>query len=87
MIELTPEQKQFIDAQVATGSFKDSTEVVQAGIDLLREAAELRKAAEQRESGETVDDIRQGHLDIEAGKGQVVEEAFADVRKKLGLPA
>ena len=81
MIELTPEQKQFVEAQVATGSFKDSTEVVQAGIDLLR------KAAAQRECGEAVDDIRKGHLDIEAGKGQTIEEAFADVRKKLGLPA
>ncbi|MFV2067986.1 MAG: hypothetical protein ACC645_13515 [Pirellulales bacterium] len=39
----------------------------------------------KRELEETADAIRQGISDIEAGKGKPVAQAFADVRKKLGL--
>jgi len=37
-----------------------------------------------RELRETLDDIRQGEADIEAGRGKPVAEAFADIRKRLG---
>jgi antitoxin ParD1/3/4 len=56
MIELTPQQQQFVDAQVATGAFKEPSEVVRAAIDLLQqrqgEYEQLRTAIEQVERGD-----------------------------------
>jgi len=79
MIELTPEQNQFVETLVAAGSFKDSSEVVQAGIELLR------KASERREYDATVKEIQKALPDIEAGQGRSVEEADAAIREKLGF--
>ena len=78
MLELTPQQQQFVDAQVAAGNFSEPAEVVQAGLDLLRRGA-------QREYDETVQDIRQGLKDYEAGKSQPLAEAMEDIRSELGL--
>jgi putative addiction module CopG family antidote len=56
MLELTPQQLQFIDAQVASGMFREPTEVVGAALALLnerqREYAQLGSAIEQVERGE-----------------------------------
>jgi putative addiction module CopG family antidote len=63
MIELTPQQQQFIDAQVSSGVFKRPAEVVGAALDLLlqrqREYDQLQTAIAQVERGEY------GPLDIE----------------------
>lgn len=79
MIELTPEQKQFVDAQMATGAFKDPSEVVQAGFELLR------KATERREYDETVQEIQAAIPDMEANRGRTIEQADAAIREKLGF--
>jgi len=79
MIELTPEQNQFVETLVATGNFRDSSEVVQAGIELLR------KASEQREYDATVKEIQKALPDIEAGQGRTVEEVDAAIRENLGF--
>ena len=56
MIELTPQQQQFVDAQVATGVFGEPNEVVAAALDLLQqrqgEYVQLRTAIAQVERGE-----------------------------------
>ena len=39
----------------------------------------------EREHAETVDDIRQGVKNSDAGNAQPLEEAFEDVRRDLGL--
>lgn len=56
MLELTPQQLQFIDAQVASGMFREPTEVVGAALALLnerqREYAQLETAIKQVERGE-----------------------------------
>lgn len=56
MIELTPQQQQFIDAQVAAGVFKEPSEVVRAALDLLQrrqgEYEKLQTAIAQVERGE-----------------------------------
>ena len=41
--------------------------------------------AQRREMEETVVDIRTSHADIDAGRITSVTNAFADVRKELGL--
>lgn len=78
MIELTPEQQQFVEAQVASGGFKDPAEVVRAGIDLLRKSTE-------RDYAETVQELQETVPDMEAGRGRTVEEADAAIREKLGF--
>ena len=50
MLELTPQQQQFVDAQVAAGNFSEPAEVVQAGLDLLQQTAQPLT--------EAMDDIR-----------------------------
>lgn len=79
MIQLTPAQQRFVDQQIATGAFRDSSEVIQAALDLFQNAAD-------REAADTIADVRQGHADIEAGRGLPVDEAFGEIRKELGLP-
>lgn len=39
----------------------------------------------QRESEETLADIRQGHADIEAGLGKPADVVFAEIRQRLGV--
>lgn len=56
MIELTPQQQQFVDAQVAAGAFREPSEVVCAALDLLKqrqsEYEKLQTAIAQVERGE-----------------------------------
>ena len=56
MLELTPQQQQFVDAQVATGMFREPSEVVGAALTLLgerqKEYSELTTAIGQVERGE-----------------------------------
>jgi len=56
MIQLTPQQQQFVEAQVASGLFREPTEVVDVAFDLLqerqREYEQLQSAISQVERGE-----------------------------------
>ena len=56
MIELTPQQQQFVDALVALGTFKEPAEVVGVALSLLqqrqREYDQLTTAIGQFERGE-----------------------------------
>jgi putative addiction module CopG family antidote len=56
MIELTPQQQQFVDSQIATGVFKAPSEVVGAALELLQERQgeydQLKDAIAQIEHGE-----------------------------------
>jgi putative addiction module CopG family antidote len=79
MIQLTPQQHDFVQAQIDAGSFKDSSEVIQAGIELLR------KAAAQRDYDETVREIRAAIPDMQADRGRPIEEADAAIRDQLGF--
>lgn len=56
MLELTPQQQQFVDSQVAAGIFQEPSEVVGAALALLnerqREYSQLQSAIAQVERGE-----------------------------------
>jgi antitoxin ParD1/3/4 len=56
MIQLTPQQQQFVDAQVATGLYKEPAEVVGEALTLLQqrqsEYEQLQTAIGQLERGE-----------------------------------
>ena len=66
MIELTPQQKQFVDAQVAAGIFSEPAEVVGVALALLQqrqnEYAQLQSAIKEVECGQyealNMDDIK-----------------------------
>ena len=76
MIELTPQQQQYVDAQVATGTYKGPAEVVQAALDLLRKTA-------QRERDETIEDIRQSMEDEKAGRVRPLKEVVEEIRQEI----
>ena len=63
MIQLTPSQQDFIDTQVAIGAFRNSSEVLQAALELLgsrqHEYAQLTDAIAQVERGDVAE------LDVE----------------------
>jgi len=46
----------------------------------------VRRWEDRREYEESVAAIREGLADSAAGRTQTVEEAFADIRRELGLP-
>ena len=61
MIELTPQQQQFVDAQIATGVFKEPAEVVGVALELLQQR--------QREHEENVrNELSKGIAALEAGE-------------------
>jgi putative addiction module CopG family antidote len=66
MIELTPQQQQFVDSQIAAGVFKELAEVVGVALTLLahrqREYQQVQTAIAQVEQGKyeplNIDDIK-----------------------------
>ncbi len=56
VLELTPQQQQFVDAQVAAGIFREPSEVVGAALNLLNERQkeydQLKSSIDQVERGE-----------------------------------
>jgi antitoxin ParD1/3/4 len=61
MIQLTPQQQQFVDAQVATGVFKEPSEVIDVALELLQQR--------QREHDEYVsNELSKGIAALEAGE-------------------
>ena len=61
MIQLTPQQQQFVDAQVASGVFKEPAEVIGVALDLLKQR--------QREHDEYIrNELSKGVAALEAGE-------------------
>jgi len=76
MPEMLPEDlQQFVLYELASGHFRSTRELLVEGIRLL-----------QREREDTVKGIQAGLDDIQAGRFQPLEDAFADLRKELGVP-
>lgn len=87
-ISLTPELEELVNKKVKSGMYHSASEVIRAGLRLLREQDELRelKLAELRK------EIQKGFDDIEAGRvtthdeeslKQSLEEIKVKGRKKL----
>ena len=95
MIELTPQQQEFVDAQVATGIFKEPAEVVGVALSLLqqrqREYEQLETAIGQIERGEygplDIDDIKrraaERRLDRIAGDLETLRRADEAAYERL----
>jgi Arc/MetJ-type ribon-helix-helix transcriptional regulator len=77
MPEIIPDDlQQFVKYELATGHFRSARELLVEGLRLL-----------QRDRAEAVEGIQAGLDDIQAGRFQPLDEAFADLRGELGLPA
>ena len=74
-IELPAEFEPFVEQEFATGRYATRQEVV---VQALRWLLEEREAA--------VEGIQQGLDDVAAGRTQLITEAFADLRRELGVP-
>ena len=80
-IELTPEQKRFIEEQVATGRYASESALVGQALEVLRRRDERL--------AEVQDGYRRGLADLEAGRSTVVgtpgeAEAFGGTVKGRG---
>ena len=77
---ITEQWESFIRAQVESGCFASEDEV-------LEEALSLLKRREDAENGRTVEGIGRGLDDMCAGRTQPLDEAIAEIRRELDLPA
>ena len=74
-IELPAELEPFVEQEYATGRYSTREEVVVQALHWFRE-----------ERQEAVVGIKQGLDDVAAGRTQPLAEAFAEIRKELGVP-
>lgn len=63
-VTLTPEVKQFVEKQVASGAFRDESEVLTEAVRLLRDQQER---VEKRLA--LLADLEQGLVSLDAGRG------------------
>jgi antitoxin ParD1/3/4 len=67
----------FVKAQVASGRFASDEDVMGEALTLLE--------ASIRHEAETLERIRKGLADVDAGRTQPIEEALAEIRRDLDL--
>ena len=72
-IELTDELQKIVDQKLETGEYDSATAVV----------AEALNALVERDR--TLETIREGIADMEAGRTHPAEEVFEEIRQELGL--
>jgi len=78
VIPIRPERK----AQLEDYAQRHGQEPAVALDDVLAAALEW----EQQDYQESVEGIRQGYAEFKAGQARAVEESFAELREKHGLP-
>lgn len=54
---------------------------------VVQDAAAYQRMLDALERAETIDGLRRGLESMKLGKGQLADEFFSDLRKRLGLPA
>ena len=76
---LPEDLERFVHAKVKSGRFTSSDEAITEAVRLLRQR-------EEAEDARVLDGISQGLEDVRQGRTQPLAEAFADIRRDLGLP-
>lgn len=74
MGELSPDLKEFVDNEVASGNFSDQEAVVEHALRLM-----------QRDREEAVRGIEAGLEDVAAGRVQPLDEAIDELRDEFGI--
>ena len=81
--DLTPEQQRFIEATVRSGRFRNASEVLREGLQLLIE----REAAEKRRHDAWKEDVRrrveEGWQQLERGEVVDGETVFRDLQERI----
>jgi Arc/MetJ-type ribon-helix-helix transcriptional regulator len=67
-----PDIRELIDQNMATGIYASEEDVLQAALHALSEYHA------------TIADIRQGMIDYDAGRGEPLSDAMADIRRQMG---
>ena len=81
-ISLTPDLDDAIQRRIATGRYASQSEVFRAALRVLERDEEERA----RKIAALDAAIARGIADAEAGRVMPLEDAFARIRKELGLP-
>jgi antitoxin ParD1/3/4 len=76
---LPADLEQFVKAKVKSGRFTSSDEAITEAVRLLRQR-------EEAEDARTLEGIRQGLDDMNAGRGRPADQVFAEIRRDLNLP-
>lgn len=84
MIELSPELERFVQREVAAGAFTDVNAVIEAAVEHYRQSKQL---APTEDYSETVRELDEAVADMEAGRGQTIDQVDASIRSRLGLGA
>lgn len=78
-VVLSPKVTELLNEQVQSGQYESPMAV-------LEEALRALKERDDREYWETVEGIRRGLADAEAGRVQPLTEAFQEIRRRDDVP-
>ncbi len=81
--EPTPEQRRFIEAEVRSGRFRDASEVVREGIELLMSQGAAGGKRDQAWLTDARRKIEEGWQEVARGETVDGEEAFQRLRARL----
>jgi len=73
-IEMSPELEKFVEQEVTSGHFESPSSVIEHALRLM-----------QRDREEAINGIKAGLADVQAGRTQPLDEAFADLRREFGV--
>ena len=80
-VSLTPELEKFVETEVNTGLYQTASEVVRAGLRLLKQE-QMLKAVSVRSRAELETRLIQAAESLDAGRGVKREEVFARLRQR-----
>lgn len=82
-VSLTPELEKFVTKEVDSGLYQTASEVVRAGLRLLKEERELRAWRAPATRKELEAQLVEAVDSLEAGRGMDGEAAFRRLRKRI----
>lgn len=80
-VSLTPELEKFVEKEVSTGLYQTASEVVRAGLRLLKEEQMLRQIS-VRSKAELEAKLIEASASLAAGRGVPGEQVFARLRQR-----
>ncbi len=81
-VSLTPELKQFVEKEVATGMYQTASEVVRAGLRRLKDDHQSRQLKTPTTLAELEADLLRSAASLDAGRGVPAGEVFTRLRKR-----
>lgn len=82
-VSLTPELEKFVENELSSGLYGTASEVVRAGLRLLKEERDIRRARTPHTLEELEQDLLRAAESLDAGEGEDGRVAIAALRKKI----